>query len=64
MQVQFDSSDVVTSIEISTSCNGLHSLMKVVNEIVPKNARGKYLKELPKSPSGSCAVVSDIQTIN
>ena len=59
MRVQFNSSDVVTSIEISTSCYGLHSLMKVLNEIVPKKARGKYLKEMAKSPSGSCGVVSE-----
>ena len=54
IRVQFGSSDVVTSIEISTSCYGLHSLKKVLNEIVPKNARGKFLKESTKSPSASC----------
>ncbi len=54
IRVQFGSSDVVTSIEISTLCNGLNSLKKVLNEIVPKNARGKFLKESPKSDYSSC----------
>jgi hypothetical protein len=59
MRVQFNSSDVVTSIEMSTSCNGLQSLMRVLNETIPKSARGKILQEVQKSPSGSCEVVSE-----
>jgi len=59
MKVHFNSSDVLVSIEMSTSCNGLQSLTKVLDEMVPKNARGKYVQELKKSPSGSCQVVSE-----
>ena len=59
MRVQFNSSDVVTSIEISTSCYGLRSLMEALNEIVPKNARGKYRQQSQRSPTGSCQDVSE-----
>src|SRR5215207_5293853 len=37
MRVQFDSSDGVTNIEMTTLCNGLESLTKVLNVIIPKN---------------------------
>lgn len=54
IRVLFNSSDVVTSIEISTVCNGLHSLIKALNEIVPKENRGKYRQQFERSPAGSC----------
>jgi hypothetical protein len=54
MRVQFDSSDGVTNIEMTTLCSGLESLIKVLNVIVPTKARGKYFQELQRSPSGSC----------
>ena len=59
MRVQFDSSDVVVSMVMSTSCNGLQSLKKMLDETVPTNARGKYVQESKKSPLGSCQVVSE-----
>ena len=54
VRVQFDSIDGVTNIEMITFCHGLDSLIKVLNVIVPQNARGKYLQEFQRSPSGSC----------
>ena len=54
VRVQFDSSDGVTDFEMITLCSSLHSLIKVLDEVVPKNARGKYLQELQRSLSGSC----------
>ena len=54
VKVQFDSSDVVTDLEIITFCHGLDSLIKVLDVIVPKNARGKYLQESQPSAPYSC----------
>jgi hypothetical protein len=42
VRVQFNTSGLATKIEISTGCNGIQSLIKVLNESVPKNTRGKY----------------------
>jgi hypothetical protein len=58
MKVQFDSSGVVVKLEIRTGCNGLQSLAKLLDELVPKSARGKDLQQPKKFPPGSCAVVS------
>ena len=59
IRVQFNSSDVVISIEISTGCNGIRSLVNALNEIVPKNDRGKYRQQFQRSPTGSCQTVSE-----
>lgn len=58
IRVQFNSTDVVTSLEISTGCNGMDSLLNDLNESVPKNARGKYRTRL-ESSRGSCQQVSE-----
>jgi hypothetical protein len=57
-KVRFDSADVVVSIEMFTG-NGLDRLTKVLDEILPKNSRGKILQEPKKSPFGSCTVSSE-----
>ena len=55
ISVQFDSSDRVTNIEMITICKGLESLTKLLNVIIPTNARGKYVQKLQRSPSShSC----------
>lgn|SRR5215470_8186072 len=59
IRVQFNSSHLVTGIEMSTICYGLRSLMTGLDETVPKSTRGKYLQRRPKSASGSCSVVSE-----
>jgi hypothetical protein len=59
MKVQFNSSDVVVSVQMSTACNGLQSLTKVLDDTVPKETRGKYVQQLKKSPLGSCQVTSE-----
>jgi hypothetical protein len=58
IRVQFNSSEVVTSIDLFTGCNGLYRLMNVLNESVPKNVRGKYRRRLEPRP-GSCQSVSE-----
>ena len=50
IRVQFNSSDVVTGIEMSTSCYGLRSLMKGLNETVPNLSR----KERGSARCGKC----------
>lgn len=57
-KVQFNSSDVVTSIELSTY-SGLHTIMQPLNQIVPKENRGKYLKRFENSLPASCQSVSE-----
>ena len=59
LRVQFNSSDVVTRLDISTGCRGLNSLKKVLDEIVPKDDRGKYRQQFQKSLTGSCHMVSE-----
>lgn len=59
VRVQFDSLDTVTSIELTTFCQGLQSITKVLNETVPNNARGKYLRESELSRPYSCRHVRE-----
>jgi hypothetical protein len=58
IKVQFDSSDVVIRLELSTSCIGLQRLTKLFDEIFPKNARGDHLKASNTSSRGSCQIGS------
>ena len=46
VSVQFNSSGLAEKIWISTSCNGLWSLGKILDEKIPKNTRGKYRRRL------------------
>lgn len=57
-KVQFNSSDVVSSIEFSTY-SGLHTLMQPLNQILPKENRGKFLQRFESPPPGSCQSVSE-----
>lgn len=59
VKVQFNSSDAVTRLDISTSCTGIHSLKRMLDELVPKNARGKYRQQSQRSLTGSCEAVSE-----
>ena len=59
LKVQFNSSDVVTRLDMSTICSGLSSLKKRLDEIVPKDARGDRRQQFQKSLTGSCHMVSE-----
>ena len=61
LKVQFNSSDVVTRLDMSTVCSGISSLKKVLDEIVPKDARGDHRQQFQKSLTGSCHMVSEEQ---
>jgi len=51
--VLFNSSGLAKKIEISTGCNGIHSLIEALNESVPKKVRGKYRRRV-EMPGAGC----------
>jgi hypothetical protein len=59
VRVQFTSSDVVTRLEIKTYCNGIQPLKAVLDDLVPKDARGKYRQQSQRSPDFSCQRISE-----
>lgn len=59
VRVQFDSLDAVTNIELSSACHGLQFLKKVLNETVPNNARGKYLRGSEPLAPYSCRQIHE-----
>jgi hypothetical protein len=60
VKVQFNSSDVVTRLEIITHCRGIEALRTVLDELVPKSGRGKYRQQSQRtSPTSSCQKTSE-----
>lgn len=56
VRARFNTSGLAKKIEISTGCNGIQSLIKALNESVPKNTRGKYRPRV-ELPGHGCQTV-------